>query len=947
VNVKRPSVIWAIPLAFVLLAAHGAVFGQDKATDSQNGADSNPSEEQPDSDETTAGELMKVSEIEGISEYRLDNGVRVLLFPDSSQEVVTVNMTVFVGSRHEGYGEAGMAHLLEHMLFKGTPAHPEIPKDLQDRGARFNGTTWVDRTNYYETLPASEENLKFALELEADRLVNSFIKGEDLESEMTVVRNEFERGENSPFRVLMQRMQSAAYDWHNYGQSTIGNRSDIERVPVVNLRRFYRKYYRPDNVMVIVAGKFDKQTAMETIGDTFGELKSPETPIDPTYTTEPPKDGERTVVLRRVGDVQLVGSCYHVPAGSHPEFAAIRALSIILGDEPSGRLYQNLVETDIASDVTAIAFAFAEPGLLMTIAEVPTEKSIETARLKLIETMEDSFRAKPVTEQEVERAKQQILKQRELEASNTSRLAVSLSEWAAQGDWRLYFLFRDTVEALTAEQVQQAATKYLVRNNRTVGLFIPTEQAERIRIPESPSIAARLEDYQGRETIQEGEQFDPNPLVIESRTERGKLFDGFEYALLPKQTRGGAVSLTLTLRFGTADTMIDRLGAIELLGLMLMRGTDTLDYQALQDELTRLRAELRMNSTPGLLQTTLKTKREFLPEVIGLIGNILRSPRLEAEELEVIRRQVVTSLQQSSNEPTERSVRAVRRGLSPYGKDDIRYVQTIDEEIAMYESVKNEEIRSVYEDLLSGQRGELAVVGDFDPEELQSQFAKMLEDWDSEIPYERVGRPANPDAESELISIETPDKANAFFFGSLQLELSDDDPEYASLVLGNFILGGGALSSRLGDRVRQQEGLSYTVRSNLSSRAKDNRVDFSVYAIANPENRERLLEVIQEEFERLREDGVTEEELAKAKQAYLEAEKVRRTNDSALAAELVGTLFLNRTMQHAADHARRIESATVESVNEAIRKHINWDDLVMSIAGDFAAVKKQSEAKAE
>ena len=231
---------------------------------------------------------------------------------------VTVNMTVFVGSRHEGYGEAGMAHLLEHMLFKGTPEHPEIPKVLQERGARFNGTTWVDRTNYYETLPASEENLKFALSLEADRLINSTIKGSDLASEMTVVRSEFEQGENSPFRVLMQRMEAVAYEWHNYGKTTIGNRSDIERVPVVSLRRFYRKYYRPDNVMVIVAGKFDKTRAIELVGETFGPLKSPEEPIDPTYTTEPAQDGERTVVLRRVGDVPIVGGLLPHSGGKSP-----------------------------------------------------------------------------------------------------------------------------------------------------------------------------------------------------------------------------------------------------------------------------------------------------------------------------------------------------------------------------------------------------------------------------------------------------------------------------------------------------------------------------------------------------------------------------------------------------------------------------------------------------
>src|SRR5689334_17794696 len=163
---------------------------------------------------------VKVASIEGVTEYRLANGARVLLFPEASRPTVTVNMTVLVGSRHEGYGETGMAHLLEHMVFKGTPTRRNIPKLLQDHGAQFNGSTSPDRTNYYETLADDEENLEFAISMEADRLVNSFVKREDLDSEMTVVRNEFERGENSPSSVLNKRISAAAYEWHNYGKST-------------------------------------------------------------------------------------------------------------------------------------------------------------------------------------------------------------------------------------------------------------------------------------------------------------------------------------------------------------------------------------------------------------------------------------------------------------------------------------------------------------------------------------------------------------------------------------------------------------------------------------------------------------------------------------------------------------------------------------------------------
>ena len=267
--------------------------------------------------------IEAVTKIEGIEEFKLDNGIKLLLLQDGSKPQFTINVTINVGSRHEGYGESGMAHLLEHMLFKGTDKYLDTPKHLKDRGVlNMNGTTWYDRTNYFETLPASDENLEFAIDMESDRLVNSLIKGEDLASEMTVVRSEFERGENSPQRVLMQRIMANAYEWHNYGKSTIGNRSDIERVPVDRLREFYRKYYQPDNIMVVIAGKFDRAKALSLVAKYFGVLKNPDRELPKTYTQEPAQDGERRVVLRRNGDVRVVGVGYHVPAASNEDYAA-------------------------------------------------------------------------------------------------------------------------------------------------------------------------------------------------------------------------------------------------------------------------------------------------------------------------------------------------------------------------------------------------------------------------------------------------------------------------------------------------------------------------------------------------------------------------------------------------------------------------------------------------
>ncbi len=295
-----------------------------------------------------------VTSVEGISEYRLANGLRVLLFPDPTKATITVNVTYLVGSAVEDYGETGMAHLLEHLMFKGSPKHTNIPQELTEHGAQPNGSTWYDRTNYFETFQASDENLKWALDLESDRMVNSFIAKKDLDSEMTVVRNEFEMGENDPEGVLQERVMSTAYLWHNYGKSTIGARSDIENVPIPRLQAFYRNWYQPDNAVLLVAGKFDPASTLSLVNSYFGPIPAPTRKLVTIYTQEPTQDGERTVTLRRVGDVQAVMVVYHVPAGSHPDFPAVEILTQILGDTPSGRLYKSLVESKKAAAVFGI-----------------------------------------------------------------------------------------------------------------------------------------------------------------------------------------------------------------------------------------------------------------------------------------------------------------------------------------------------------------------------------------------------------------------------------------------------------------------------------------------------------------------------------------------------------------------------------------------------------------
>ncbi len=890
----------------------------------------------------------KVASVEGITEYHLENGLRVLFFPDPTRPKVTVNLTVLVGSRHEGYGETGMAHLLEHMVFKGTPTNPDIPGAMKERGAQFNGSTWVDRTNYFETLPATDSNLEFAIRLEADRMINSPIKAEDLATEFSVVRNEFEAGENSPERVLSQRMTAVAYEWHNYGKSTIGNRSDIERVPVDNLREFYKRFYQPDNAVLVVAGKFDETKALEYITKYFGSIPKPTRKLPETYTEEPPQDGERMVTLRRVGDVGIVGLLFHVPAASHAEFPAVEILGDILSSEPSGRLYKALVETKKATSVSVEENACHDPGSIQMIAEVNTKdlSVLEKVRDDMLSVIAEVAQ-NGVTQEEVDRARQRILKNRELAAADPNRIAVELSEWSAQGDWRLYFLNRDRIEHVTAEQVKQVAASYFTTSNRTVGFFVPTAKAERTPVPAVPDIAKLVDGYAGRQIKAiASEASDVSPMAIEARVQRPPPIGGVKLAFLPKKTRNESVHLRMTLRYGDAESLKGLSEAAGFLSELMTRGAKDLTRQQIQDLLdknfVRLGTGMNMRGMRGFgglslgaVTFTIETKRENLSAGLDILRQVVREPSLPYRELEVMKNEQVAGIEQGRSDPIPQGLNHIQRLLSHYPSDDVRYVPTLDEQIDRLKKSSPEQVAALYRDFLGAEHGEIVIVGDFDPSEIMPTLAKTLEGWKAAKPYARIERPFQENIEPRRENVKTPDKENAVFLAGLSIPIKDDHPDYPALLAGNYILGGGALSSRIADRLRQKGGLSYTAMSMFQANPLDPRADLMMLAIYNPKNVEKVVTGVDEEIARLIRDGVTAAELDRAKTGYIQQQSVQRTNDTALAAMLATDLFIGRTMQFQADLEQKIQALTPEVVNAALRKHFDPKRLSTVTAGDF------------
>ena len=873
----------------------------------------------------------KVRTVEGITEYRLANGLQVLLFPDPTQSTVTVNITYLVGSRLEGYGETGMAHLLEHMMFKGSPRHRNVLKLIEERGGQANGTTWTDRTNYYETLPASQDNLAWALELEADRMLHASISPDDLKTEFSVVRNELEMGENEPLGVLEQRIVSSAFLWHNYGKDTIGSRADIERVPVPALRAFYEKYYQPDNAVLVVAGKFEDAAALASVETLFGAIARPTRELSPSYTLEPVQDGERTVTLRRNGDIYAVGVAYHTVGAASPDYPAVEAALDILDREPSGRLYKKLVETKLAASVGGAQNRFRDPYLAVMTAEIRDGKNVDRVEKTMIEELEKLGTSK-IDDREVERWRAATQKELDLAMADSQQIAVELSEFAALGDWRAMFAYRDRVAKITTADVQRVAKTYFKASNRTSGRFIPTKDADRAPLTETPDIAAIVKGIEGGELKDQGEVFVATLDNIEARTLRKDLGSGIKAALLPKKTRGGKVELRLALHWGDDRTLRDKGLIGYVTAAMLSRGTTKQTYQDLQDAENLLRSEIEIRGNTASLTLSIETFRDKLPGALDLAAEMLTSPSFPAPQLELVKQEAIASLEQQLQDPSSVAWSMLAKLTTPWPKGDPRYPMTAAEEIAEIKKVSIGDIKAFYRDFVGAGHAELAIVGDFEPDAVAAQVEKRLSTWTSKKPYTRLAGKVF-DVPGTTQSIEIKDKEMTQLVASHDVSMRDTDPDYPAWELVGQVLGGDS-GSRIWMRLREKEGLSYGASASTYAGSLDDAGGFDASAIVAPQNLAKAKASLLEEIARMASGKIDATELARAKDSWIKSQDTSLSNDSYVVGMLRIQLYQGRTTEFAKQLRGKLQAVTTDEVERVAHKYLDPKKLVIVDAGD-------------
>ncbi|MBU8883166.1 insulinase family protein [Kaistella sp. DKR-2] len=877
-----------------------------------------------------------ISNIEGTKEYSLNNGMKILLLPDPSQSNMVVNIIYNVGSKDEGYGEKGMAHLLEHMLFKSTKNLGDIKKQLSDKGGAANGTTWYDRTNYYEIFPSNDENLKWALMMEADRMINATILQSDLDKEFSVVRNEFEIGENDPTGVLMEKVFSTAYLWHNYGNSTIGSKEDIERVKAPALRKFYEKYYQPDNATLVIAGKFDEANALKYAAEYFAPLQKPTRELGGTYTVEPAQDGEKFIEVKRAGDSKIVSAAYHTAAYADKDYAALDALTEVLTANPSGYLYKSLVETQKVSSLWAFSPTVRDAGVLYFHFDVPKDKDLETAK-NLVRTELDKIATTTYTAQDLARAKAKLIKQIENTKNNTINKAIGYTETVGAGGYKLAFLYRDNVENLTLADLNRVAQKYFKSNNRTVGIFNPSKDEQRVKPSEfSPAqIASLTKDYKGKALEKEAAPFEASIANLKKNLKEGVLSNGMKYALVNKELKGDKITANFKLLIGNESDLAGKASIASLTAALLNAGTKTKSKEQIQDRLDQLNSSLNFRTSGQNFMISVNTYKNNFPEVMDILQDILANATFPQNEITKMIAETNTYLEGQQKDPQAIANNELQRLANPYPKESVFYTPTLQEEIDNNKKVTREQILTFYENIMGANNGLGTVLGNIDEKTATNSLEKTFGKFTAKSKYTEV-KPTYFETKKTDKNFITPDKENAVAFGTGKFKMDQKSSDYAALVLANEILGsGGFLSARLPMRLREKEGISYGVGSYLSIPITNDVASWNYYAFLNPTKRDAVEAAWKEEVAKALKDGFTADELVSNKKSYANIQQTSLGMDNTLISLVNKKLQYGVSLDEYDALNAKIQALKLDEVNAALKKYVSLDKVTSVYAGDF------------
>ena len=860
----------------------------------------------------------------GIKEFTMtSNGLTVLIKEDKTAPVATFMVTYRVGSVNEATGHTGATHLLEHLMFKGSKNYKNGKADviLDSIGARTNATTWTDRTNYFGTLPSN--HLETIIKIEADRVRGAIIVEEDRQSEMTVVRNEFERGENSPQRVLDQHIWSMAFQAHPYHHSTIGWKSDIENMPIEKLKEFYDIYYWPNNATVSIVGDVDTKEGLALVKKYFGKIRRSKHEIPTVYTTEPEQEGQRRVVLNRAGQQGVVGVAFKSPPAADKDMAPMIVLGEILGSGKNSRFYKQITDKGLVTSISASPSKFKYEGLFEIYASLTPgtkHEKVEELILEVLEEVKDSG----VKEKELQKAKTKLITSRLFSQDGSYAIASGLNEAIASGDWTLYTSYEEKIKKVTLADIKRVANKYLVTQKSTVGYFIPEvstgggllKGASAHRHHNGPYYFKKEEDLkEAGGFFQKGVEFsEPTEGVFLYTLKRGKgvvtlngsMLGGYNYAEQKQQVPSLVVS-------------------------MLDQGTTNKTKFQISDELESVGARLDFGSGPSRVSFSAKFLSKDTDRVLGLMAEQLQSPSFNEEEFKKVKKRREASLKRAKESTWNNAFDDFL--LSIYGDKHQNTPTDPEKAIKELDKIDIEDLKAFHKKNYG--RGSMFVVavGDVSHESLSKKIKKEFGGWKKsplvETPENRTGTPTK-----KVNYISMKDKTSSDLLYGIALDINENSPEFLPLSVATRVLG-GSFTARLMRKVRVEDGLTYGVYSSITGTTNKSPGAWIAYGTYSPDLLKKGEVSMEGVIEMWIDSGITKEELSNMKSTIIGSTQVGYDTTSGISRAILSSVVNKGGVKYLDEYANKVESITLEEVNKAIKKHIKFNLLYKVAAGSI------------
>jgi zinc protease len=640
------------------------------------------------------------------------------------------------------------------------------------------------------------------------------------------------------------------------------------------------------------------------------------------------------VSLKRTGDIQYIGMAYHTPSLADKDYTANDALVEILTNNPSGVFYKKLVETKMASKLWGYAFTLHDPGFTYFECEVPKDKSIDSAKWELMNAA-DAIGSMNITEEDLIRAKNNRLKNIEDAMNKTTDFAIGLTEYIGAGDWRLWFLHRDRVEKLTVDDLKAAANKYYKPSNRTYGIYVPDAAPDRTVVSETPELSKLLDGYKGKEVAGQKANFENSISNIKKNTENGTLSNGGKYALLQKPTKGDKINASISIRFGDENSLMNKEYAPYLVANMLKTGTTTRTKKQISDELDRIKTDISIFGNPSGAVINVNTDKQNLSAALSLLDDLLRNPKFDETEFEKVKLDAKANIEAYKNDPQSLASERLSKLTTNYPKGHPDYASSSDELLEDIANTNLEDLKTFYKDFYGANNSISAFVGELDKKQVTDFLQKTFSNWNSKMMFATI-KPKHFDVKGVTETIKTPDKTNATLLGNININISETHIDFPAMFMANELLGGGAfLSSRIPQRLRENEGMSYGAGTFMNSNYRYDVSNWGLYAAFNPLYKSRLDSALHQEIDKAITGGFTKDELEKSKNAWLEGNKTMLGMNDFLARQLRWYMRDNRDLSDFTEFESKIKSVSLESVNAALRKYFDKSKLVMVYGGDF------------